>query len=164
MSEQTVSEYKTKPVVYIIPSNTRHVQMLSECIRDKDRREALSLGVEPEKALFYSYRRSVYRYTAFVDYKIAAMWGVFGTPVGNTGKPYLVTSDQVYKISPWKFARIYKRELDSMSRLFPVLENVVDANYPEAVRLLRLTGFELSEPFPLGTGMYQKFTLKSKDS
>ena len=32
-----------------------------------------------------------------------------------------------------------------MRKMFPVLQNIVDADYPEAIRMLQLAGFSVSD-------------------
>jgi len=71
--------------------------------------------------------------------------GSWWNSLGQVGTPWLLTSDAVKNISPLKFTRIYQQEVGKMKRLFPVLENYVDAEYNGAIRLLKIVGFELGE-------------------
>lgn len=138
------------PSIEIVPSEAKHVMQLAATLREADAREMTVLGLDPRKILWNSYRRSIMRKTAFVDGEIAAMWGVAGSPLGYTGQPYLVTGKAVLKISPIAFSRVYRRELAEMRKIFPVLENYVDATYNGAVRMLELAGFRLGDVMPLG--------------
>ena len=88
--------------------------------------------------------------TALIDGEIAAMWGVVGTPIGDTGVPWLMTSPVVYKTSPIKFARIYKSQVKKMINIFPYLVNFVDSRYNSSMKMLRLAGFNLDAPEPHG--------------
>lgn len=108
--------------------------------------EALGLGLDPEKAVFFSYRGGLWRRTALINGRVAAMWGLAGTPMGLVGQPYLITSPVCQEISPIRFARVYREEVKTMKKLFPILENYVDASYEGAVRMLRIAGFELKGP------------------
>jgi hypothetical protein len=118
--------------------------------RKKDREEAEKLGLNPRKALFWAYRHAILRRTAFIDGIASAMWGICGVPLGIIGQPYLVTGPLVEKISPIKFARIYKQEVEYMKQLFPRLENYVDFSYSEAVRMLKLANFSVDHPIRIG--------------
>lgn len=146
-------------MVEIIPSVAAHCRLLDQTIRPEDLEEAIRLGLDPKKSTFYAYRRAVYRKTALVNGKVAAMWGVIGTPLGNHGVPYLITGTEALKVSPMKFAKIYISELKTMNHLFPILQNYVDAQYKPAVRLLKIAGFTLEGPVMLNNFPFYKFTL-----
>lgn len=150
--------------IHIRDSVVSDVKELCKTMRAKDRLEAESLGLNPDKTLFYSYRYSILRKTAFVDNKIAAMWGVHGTPLSFLGHPYLVTGQAVEEISIPSFLRIYRDEVKVMSSIFPILENYVDASYEGAVRMLKLAGFTIDNPEPFGPSgqEFSKFSLVTK--
>lgn len=145
-------------MIEVVPSTTDHVRELTDNMRQSDRDELIRLGLEPSDGLFFSYEFSVVRKTALIDGKVAAMWGVFGTPTGITGQPYLLTSPLVETISPFKFAKIYKNEVEQMKKLFPVLQNYVDASYTGAVRMLKIAGFILEEA-TLNDNAFYKFSM-----
>lgn len=151
------------PSVEIIPSEASHVAKLVISMRDGDAREVTVLGLDPRKMLWNSYRRGLMRKTAFIDGKIAAMWGVAGAPLGEVAQPYLATANTVNLISPIAFARIYRREVAGMKKVFPVLENYVDATYYGAVRMLELAGFRIGDVVPMGpnNALFRKFELRS---
>ena len=130
----------------IVPSTLEHIKELALNLRQADRQEALALGLDPAKATYFAYRSGLWRRTALIDNQVAAIWGVAGTPMGLIGQPFLITSPVCEAISPVKFARIYKQEVEVMKQLFPVLENYVDASYEGAVRMLRIAGFQLIGP------------------
>lgn len=148
-------------MIEIRDSVIKDVRELSKNLREKDRKESLRLGVEPHKALYYSYQQGVYRKTAFVNNEIAAMWGVAGIFLGQIGHPYLVTTPLVETISSLQFARIYRKEVEVMTKLFPILENYVDANYPEAIKMLKIAGFQIGpiELLGLYKTEFRKFSL-----
>lgn len=152
--------------ITVVPSEVSHVREMKNNIREKDRLEAERMGLDPRKGLFRAYRNSVWRRTILVEDKVAAMCGVYGMALSGVGQPYLITSPIVESVSPIRFARVYRNELNLMKQLFPVLENYVDANYLEAVRMLRLTGFEISkEPVKLGPNNcdFLKFSIRSSE-
>lgn len=136
--------------VEIRDSTLDDVSLLGATMREADRKEAIALGLDPLEGLYYAYTHSVYRKTALVDGKIAAMWGIGGDLFGDVGRPYFVTGEGVYKISSLHFSKIYTKEVKSMKQFFPYLENYVDASYEGAVRMLKIAGFELTGPIQLG--------------
>lgn len=131
------------------------VEKLSIDMRDKDRKEAEALGMNAKKALYLTFKYGILRKSAFLNGKIVAMWGICGTPLSLVGRPYLVTSNVVSEMSPLKFTRLYAKEIKVMNSLFPVLENYVDANYDEAVRLLKIIGFKLTPQKINGNDFYK---------
>lgn len=147
--------------IEIVDSTPKHTRELGKTLREEDKKEAERLGLDPAKAVFYAYRQASYRKTALIDNKVAAVWGVAGTPLGFTGRPYLITGTEVDKISPIKFARIYLEEVKKMRKLFPILENYVDASYLGAVRMLRIAGFKFNRTLSLGENKFYIFTMES---
>lgn len=112
------------------------------------------------KGLWRCFRQGINNKTALLDGKVVACWGVGGVFLGDTGQPWFLTTKELLKMSKMELVRIYKREVEEMLTLFPVLENYVDSDYNGAVRLLRIAGFTVGEPEPQGQGMYRKFTLR----
>lgn len=130
-------------MIEVVDTTLDHVRAIRKNLREEDRLEAERMGLNPWKAPMYIYKNALWRRTGLINGEPAALWGVRGNPLGLVGNPYLVTSNKVYDISAIKFAKIYLKELNEMKKMFPVLENYVDAKYDGAVRLLRLAGFEL---------------------
>jgi GNAT superfamily N-acetyltransferase len=130
--------------IVIRDSISSDVRNLSNNIRETDLREALGLGEESHKLLFRLYRHAVYRKTAEVDGKIAAMWGVNGTLFGTTGIPYFVTGKDIEEVVSIKVARIYLQEVKVIQGMFPHLEHYVDVTHTKALKLLKLAGFTWS--------------------
>src|SRR3569832_1302247 len=133
------------PHVEIVPSEASHVALLATSMREDDAREITVLGLVPRKILWRSFRQSILRKTAFVDGEIAAMWGLHGSLLGQTGQPYLLTSKAVLKIRPHAFSRNYRRELAEMRKIFPVLEYYVDATYNGAEQKQEKAGKQLGD-------------------
>lgn len=144
--------------VSIIDSTAAHTRELSKTLRVADRLEVSRLGEDPDKIVFKAYRISLYRKTVLIDGNVAAMWGVYGMPLGQQGFVWFLTGSGIEKISPHRFVSIYRKEVQIMKRLFPVLENFVDASYTEAVRLLQLSGFHLEEPTIINNFPFHRFS------
>lgn len=152
----------TQPNIEIVDSVGKHAKELAKTLRIKDRIEAESMGLNPEQATFYAYRWALWKRTALVDGKVAAMWGLHGSLLGHSARPYLITGEAVNLVSPIKFARVYTKEVQIMKQMFPVLENYVDLKYEESVRMLRIAGFTIKEPELLNGHLFSKFEMRSE--
>lgn len=148
--------------ISIIDALPHHVSALKYNLRDEDNSEILRLGESIQHALWYSYKNSVYRKTVMIDNAPVAMFGCLGVLLGGKAQPWLLTSSEVKKVSPLKFCRIYQEEVENMLVMFPVLENLVDAQYVAAIRLLEIVGFSVGESEPLGYdgSMFRKFRIE----
>ena len=138
------------PSIEIVETQARHIRDLMENIRPEDRREIEAVGMYYKKGIWQSFKRGIMNHTALIDGKVAACWGVGGSYMGQTAQPYLLTTDEVKKVSPLKFARIYQLQVLEMLEIAPVLENYVLASYTESRRLLEICGFTLGDPEPIG--------------
>jgi hypothetical protein len=118
-------------------------------MREPDASEAKGLGYDPRRLLRSSFRSSLYARSAFIGSHIAAMWGLTGDILSETGMPWLVTAPIIEKL-PIAFIREAKNELENMLFLKPKLENYVIADYRGAIRLLEVLGFHLDPPAPYG--------------
>ena len=143
--------------IIIRATKLHDVELLSEVLRGKDNDEVCRLGLTPYDAIFESSNTSIWSKTAFVKGEIAAIWGVSGDLLSEVGSPFLLTSSAVYCVTPLKFARIYKKQLSKMLKIFPVLENYVDAEYLESVRMLKIAGAKIFGPEKINGFWFHKF-------
>lgn len=148
-------------MIEIIPSVFSHAYDLSLTLREKDKQEIEAFGMNPRRTLFNCFRKSCYRKTGLINGNVAAMWGVFGTPLSSDGQPWLLTGTLVETISPLRFAKIYRKEVHLMSQMFPVLENYVDSNYEEAIKMLKLASFEVTDPVEINGNLFYKYSLRA---
>lgn len=102
------------------------------------------LGYTPLKALWSSYRKSIICKTALINGKVSAIWGCYGVLFADTGQPWLIVAPSVEDY-PFRTAFIYKKELEKMQELFPILEEFVPADNEKSIRLLQLMGFHVSK-------------------
>lgn len=150
------------PDYSIVPATIAHVHQLARVMREADAGEARGLGHDPRRLLRASFRSSLYSRTGFVGSSIAAMWGVSGDILSDTGMPWLVTAPIVETV-PLTFLRLAKSELENMLYLKPRLENYVIADYRGAVRLLEVLGFRLDDAAPYGARgvMFRRFWIEA---
>lgn len=82
---------------------------------------------------------------------------MYGSALGLVGQPYFLTGPSIEKINPMKFSRLYKQEVQEMQKIFPILENYVDATYLGAIRMLKIAGFRLSDPINVNGNYFRRF-------
>lgn len=127
----------------------QHVYELVRTLRPEDRAECEALGFTPKEAVRRSYMGSVIRKVTLLDDKVAAGWGLWGTVLGQTGNPWLLTSTEVDR-APLHLASTYRREVKKMLTIYPMLENWCDSRYTKSLKLLKLVGFKVEAPAPFG--------------
>lgn len=134
------------PIRYVLTDATAmHLRELAQTMRPADRSEVTQAGMTVRKALYRGVRRSVWARTALIDGHVAAVWGLAVASqglLGATAAPWLLTSALIEAI-PVSFFRVARAEVARMRKTYPVLENYVAADYPQAVKMLKLLGFTL---------------------
>lgn len=145
--------------IEIVNSLPEHIWPLCANMRDADKAEVQKLGLSPRLAVRSSFRNSMMCRTVLVDGEVAAMYGVVGTPMGLVGRPWMLSAKASELKGALPFAFLYRQEIKNMLKMFPMLENWVDAAYTESVRLLQLVGFKLDDAEPLGANkaMFRRF-------
>lgn len=142
--------------------DSRHRDVEDIDIEEKDILEASRLDLDILKNMHRTIDIAVYKKTAFFGSLPVAMWGVVGDLFGS-GMPYLVVSKQIHLVTTRKFVTIYRQEVQEMLKLFPRLENVVDAEYENAVRMLKIVGFKIGEPVRIPSGsLFRRFQIDSQ--
>jgi hypothetical protein len=71
------------------------------------------------------------------------------SPLGDLGVPWLLTSSAVERV-PVSFLKVAKQELALMRANRRHLASYVAADYVQAVKLLRILGFTVERPAPVG--------------
>ncbi len=146
-------------MIQILPATDAHADYLRENLRAGDGLEITCLGVTPAEALRASLAGSIFAHTGLLDGRVAAMWGVGGSPLGGVGEPWLLTTAEVERI-PVQMVRVARREVGAMLGLFPVLQNYVAAEYRQACRFLEVVGFSLGPVFPFAGSPWRQFTME----
>lgn len=135
--------------IEVVDATPEHIRLLAADMKEEDAETTILLGSTPYKALWKAYRTSLFKKAAFINGKIAAMWGVAGTYLGEKGYPWLLMSHAADEY-PFRVAFCYRQELKKMLELFPVLEDWVHVGNTKSLRMLELMGFKMSSPQPLG--------------
>lgn len=141
-------------MVELVPASPAHVGVIANNMRAADVLECTAMGHTPKQALRSGLRTASEAWTAKVDGKPAAMFGLRVTSaLSGTGVPWMLGTDEVYR-HPREMIRwgslILGRWLDST----PSLSNYVSVGNAPAIRMLRRWGFEIGEEVTMfaGTG------------
>lgn len=142
--------------IAIVNTCPYHLRELAEAMSADSKEVASGLGYTPLKALWYSYRNSLYCKTGLIEEKVAAIWGLSGAMLAETGRPWLILSPEVKK-HPLRIAFIYRKELNNMLKLFSILEEFVPEDNEDSIRMLELMGFKVSKnKIPIGGVVFRK--------
>jgi len=146
--------------IEIVPARPRHVGTIAKRMRDIDRKECEAMGHSPKMALRMGLWFSQNAWTALVDGKPEAMFGIMVTSaLTGDGSPWFLGTDEVYKhgraLLTWgpSFVKIIR---DSSPRA----SNLVSADNFKAIRLLEKWGFEVKPETEVRGGVqFRKFEL-----
>lgn len=132
------------PTIEIIDTVPSHVRQMADCMKEQLKTMAFRLGISPQKALWKSYKQSIFCKTAFVNGDLAAIWGCAGKPADDKAYPWLICSP-IVEDYPFRVMFAFKQELNKMLTMFPILEDWVDDTDIKVKRMLKMTGFILGD-------------------
>jgi len=120
-------------------------------MRADDVIECAAMGHSPKQALRAGLTASTLCFTALVDGRPEAMFGlVVISALGGEGTPWMLGTDAIYD-HPRALLRWGPRFVAAMLASTPVLANMVAVRNGRAVRMLRRWGFDLAkETIPVG--------------
>lgn len=148
-------------LITIVPSEPSHLSLLSDNIREKDKKECIRLGCQPLHAITQCFKQAVLRSTVLVDGEVAAVFGITGSLFSSQNTLYLITSEVVKKISHITFVRICLQELEKFMMICEKLICYVDVEYKEAIKLLELVGFEREQTLTLNDNKFYLYGITS---
>ena len=132
-------------MVEIVPATPAHIGRIATRMRADDRAECAAFGLSPRDALRRGLAESTLAWTAKVDGRPEAMFGlVVVSAIEALGRPWLLGTDAVFAHGRALLAEgpgLIAAMLDSTPRL----ENLVSATNTRAIALLRRWGFTLEE-------------------
>jgi hypothetical protein len=134
----------TQPTITISKTTPMDLRAMSEAMSEDSKDTAIRTGYTPLKLLWYSYRRSLMCRTAFIDGKLAAIWGIYGKVFSGIGQPWLIMTPETEEY-PMRVAFRYRKELRKFQEMFPILEDYVDETNEKSLRMLELMGFKISK-------------------
>jgi hypothetical protein len=132
-----------KPEITIVPARAVHIGPIATRMRAADRVECAALGHNAKQALRAGLASSSQAWTALVDGRVEAMFGLVVTSaLSGEGRPWMLGSDAIYA-HPRALLRRGPGFLAAMFDATPRLSNLVAADNVRAIRLLRRWGFTL---------------------
>jgi hypothetical protein len=152
------------PDIKIVPALKRHVKPVAARMRqpDVDELQAAS-GRTPKEALLYSIDHSEHSWTALIDGKPEAIFGVgILNVIGGVGAPWLLATDEVER-NRRVFVRLSISFRNELLERYPVLRNFVDVRNTASIRWLRWMGAEFSEPVLIRDHPFRMFEMRRND-
>lgn len=128
-------------MIEIRSARPSHVGPIATRMREIDRDECAMSGMSPKDALRYGVANSEVVFTAFVDGRAEAMFGVVPTSmIEGRGRVWLLMTEDAMKHrrALVRLGHIYTRGLN---RHYRILENQVHAHNDAAIRWLTRLGF-----------------------
>lgn len=139
--------------VEIVAASPAHIGTIAARMRAADVLETSAFGHSPKEALRLGLRGSTHCYTAKVDGKPEAMFGlVVKSALCGEGTPWMLGSDAIY-CHPREFLRCAPGILNLFFDSTPRLSNLVAVENDCAIRMLRRLGFQLGEGVILVAGV-----------
>lgn len=139
--------------VAVVPAEHAHINTIANRLREIDREECTAMGRSGKQALRLGLATSAKAWTALVDGRPEAMFGVVVEDLINgVGTPWFLGTNEVYR---------HGRELlmwgpGFISRLGDsrlTLRNLVSARNRQAIRLLERWGFTVEEEEIMARGV-----------
>lgn len=128
-------------MIEFVPASPAHVGTIAARMRPIDRLECEIMGHTPKQALRLGLRNSTVCYTAKVDGRPEAMFGVAATSVvSGEGSPWLLLTEAGGRQAK-ALLRAGRSYSDLLQCVFPVLSNYVHADNHAAIRWLQRLGY-----------------------
>jgi hypothetical protein len=139
--------------VELVLASPAHVGTIANRMRPMDALECRASGHTPRQALRLGLRSSALCYTAKVDGRPEAMFGLVVTSaLSGAGTPWLLGTETVYR-NGRAMMRLGPRILSAMTDSTPNLTNLVAVANAPALRFLRRLGFSIGEEVILTAGV-----------
>lgn len=139
------------PQILFVPATAAHAEELAVTMRPEDLAESIAAGFQDGRdALRVALEKSQYAFTATVDGKVAALFGVAHFPFiqGVDTVWFLTGTAFLQKARHFlPYAHVVVEQLLSQSEY---LMNFIDARYEAAVRWAKWLGFHICPPVPYG--------------
>lgn len=146
--------------IEIVPTTPEHIVELLHNLQGLPEDDAYRFGVETEDKILKIFKRSIFVDSALVDGKIVGLWGVLGDYMGQYGRPWSLLSPEAEKY-PFRLTSFYRKAINKMLHLFPVLVDMVDVRHTRTLRMLKIMGFTFSEPEKFMNGLFIRATRRA---
>lgn len=148
-------------MIEIVRASPAHVGTIARRMREADVLECAALGFSPKQALRHSLIASSEVWTAKVDGRAEAMFGlVITNALCGSGQPWMLGTEAIYRHPRAMLTggrKVLGRWLDST----PSQSNLVSAGNTRAIRMLRRWGCRIGKEVIMLAGMeFVTFTLE----
>jgi ribosomal protein S18 acetylase RimI-like enzyme len=127
--------------VEIVPASPAHVGVIANRMRQADVIECAAMGMTPKRSLRHSLCSSSEAWTAKVDGRPEAMFGiVVASALSGIGHPWMLGSEEIYR-HPKQMMRGGRRFLSRWYDSTPDMSVLVARQNVRAIRFLRGCGF-----------------------
>lgn len=149
----------------IVRASEFHARWVATHLREGDKQELRRAGREDfEQAVLQSVNVSVFSFAALHKGLPVCVFGL--VPDGfmaHSARVWLLGTESLNFMKK-SFVKKCRQMISQMLGMYPVLYNAVDANYPQALRLLRFLGAEFVEKVITKTGApFLIFEIRRKD-
>lgn len=128
-------------MIEIVPTRMTHVGPVATRMRIIDRIECAAFGHTPKTALRNGLLGSAMAWTALIDDRPEAIFGVCTTSLlEGTGQPWMLMTDEAlrHSVALLRFGRIYT---EAIQRHYALLHNWVHADNGPSIRWLTRLGY-----------------------
>ena len=132
------------PIVEIKPTDPLHLREMADFMQSNSMEMASRLGISPLKALWHNYRKSLICRSVFIDGHLCAIFGLMGAVFCDTANPWICMTPEVEKY-PMRVAFAFKRELNKMANMFPILEDYIEESRDKEIKFMELMDFKVSK-------------------
>ena len=132
------------PSIHIEKTTPMHLRIMADAMGQDSKEMAERFGISPLKGLWFNYRNSLICKSVFIDNKICAIFGIGGMVFYDTGVPWIVLTPET-KEYPMRIAFAFRRELDKMAAMFPVLEDYIEETREREIKFMELMNFKVSK-------------------
>lgn len=126
---------------------------VSKNLRDTDKRELKRAGkTNYEQAVLDSVRISPFAFAALEDGVPLCVFGLLPDGVLSIRARVWMLGTNAINENKKEFVKTCRTVISEMLDIYPVLYNIVDANYPQAIRLLKFLDASFGGEITLDTG------------
>lgn len=129
-------------MIEVVPATPAHARAMAPLMSDKDRAEAVALGMTPEAALLHSLEGSLVADCAIINGTPAAMWGLCPKSlIGERALMWMLGTPAVQRNA--KALLVMSRYFTEWAQeRYSVLEALIDSRHDQALRWVLWLGFQ----------------------
>lgn len=135
-------------------------EALKDSLRDQDVAEVMASGSTPEEALRHSIEKSSMAYAIEYNGVVVGAFGIVpDTLIGASAIVWLLGTPELSRIKK-SFVRLGDAMIAGFLLRYPILHNIVDARYKQAIRWLKHCGAVFAEkPVDIGGNWFYHFSI-----